>query len=166
MSKQRVGQKTYIDVDTGEYVYADQIIDNYFGGKPFWKVYLENLMPLIRKYNGKQKDILCHIIEHIKPSENSYEGTYKKLVKETGACEATVAKTMSSLQDDGFITIKSLGVWRVNPEVLMKGSESKRKELSKDFKKFHDDRSAKRKKEDKQECKEEPSALARKINQL
>lgn len=129
----RLPIKEYIDASTGERFYAEQIANEYYGQSPFWKMYREEFVALLKKYDGKQKDILLYIIMHIRQSDNSFHSTYKKISKELNVSEVTIAKTLTSLQDDRFITIETIGVWKINPNFIMRGGEQKRKILSKIF---------------------------------
>ena len=138
--KQRFPVKKYIDADTGEITYADQIVREYMGQKPFWKMYKEDFLNVFRLFDGKQKDILIYILDNIKQYDNSFSGTYKTISKDLHVSEVTIAKTMRGLQEIGFITISSLGVWRINPNYLMRGNETKRIILEKEFCNLSDNR--------------------------
>lgn len=139
-SKVVLPQKRYIEEETGKVVYAYQIADEYYGVKPFWKMYKEDFLGVFKKVDGKQKDILIFILEHLKANENTFEYTYKEISKRMEISEPTIAKAMKCLQDDGFIVLKSQGVWRINPNYLMKGSEQKRIILEKEFCKISESR--------------------------
>ena len=146
--------RTYIDKETGEILGEDEIANRYYGSKPFWKLYKDEFVKLLIKYDGKQKDVLLYIVDNVKRIDNTFHGTYKTISKAVRACEATVAKTMVSLQKDGFITISSVGIWKVNPNYLINGSEQKRIGLYREFCELQDKRAIISKKEVKTEVEE------------
>ena len=130
---EKVRVRQFIDVETGEIFYENEIADNYYGTRPFWKMYKQEFTELLKKYDGKQKDVILYIIEHLRQADNTFHGTYKIISKEIHTSEVTVSKAMKKMQDDKFITIETPAVWRVNPNYIMRGNEAKRGFLSKIF---------------------------------
>jgi len=126
-----IGQKKreLLDTATGELIHVDQITKRTYGTKQFWKVYLMDFLSILGIIDSKQLDIFIYIVEHTEQSQNLFIGTYKKIANETGASSRTIAKIMKKLQVNNFITKVQNGVWRVNPNVLMKGNDTKRQIL-------------------------------------
>lgn len=126
-----IGQKKreLLDTTTGELIHVDQITKRSYGTKQFWKVYLMDFLSILGIIDSKQLDIFIYIVEHTEQSQNLFIGTYKKIAEETGASSRTIAKIMKKLQDNNFITKVQNGVWRVNPNILMKGNDTKRQIL-------------------------------------
>ena len=56
-------------------------------------------------------------------------GTYKKIAKDVGCSEPTISKIMKKLQASNFIKKVQNGVWSINPNILMKGNDTKRQIL-------------------------------------
>ena len=56
-------------------------------------------------------------------------GTYKKIAEDVKCSQTTIAKTMKKLQDNNFVKRVQNGAWLVNPNILMKGNDSKRQIL-------------------------------------
>lgn len=119
-------QKTYIDVDTGEKIHAEQITKRAYGQKQFWKVYLMDFLHILGLADSKQIDVLVYILENTEQANNTFVGTYKKIAKEAKVSEPTIAKIMKKLQENNFITKVQNGVWQVSPNIMMKGSEHKK----------------------------------------
>ena len=71
-------KKRLQDLDTGEYIEVDQITKRALGQKAFWKVYLIDFLQVLGVLDSKQIDVLIYILEHTKPSDNTYIGTYRK----------------------------------------------------------------------------------------
>lgn len=126
-----VGQqkRTLIDQTTGELIMVDQITKRVYGTKQFWKVYLMDFLTVLGIIDNKQLDIFIYIVEHTEPSTNTFIGTYDTIGKEVGVSRQTIAKIMKKLQQNNFITKKQNGVWIVNPNILMKGNDTKRQIL-------------------------------------
>ena len=119
-------QKTFIDVDTGEKIQAEQITKRAYGQKQFWKVYLMDFLHILGLADSKQIDVLVYILENTEQANNTFVGTYKKIAKEANVSEPTIAKIMKKLQENNFITKVQNGVWQVSPNIMMKGSEHKK----------------------------------------
>lgn len=126
-----VGQKKreLLDVETGEKIWVDQITKRTYGTKNFWKCYLMDFLTVLGIIDSKQLDIFIYIVENTNQSNNLFIGTYKKIAKDVGASSRTIATIMKKLQEQGFIKKAQNGVWIVNPNILMKGNDTKRQIL-------------------------------------
>ena len=122
-------QKNYIDADTGELVTVDQISKRVYGTKNFWKCYLMDFLTVLGIIDSKQLDIFIYIAENTNQSNNTFIGTYTKIAKDVEVSRPTIAKIMKKLQENNFIKKVQNGVWLVNPNILMKGNDTKRQIL-------------------------------------
>ena len=122
-------KKRYVDVDTGEEILCDQITKRVYGTKNFWKVYLMDFMMVLGIIDSKQVEIFIYIVSNTNPSNNLFVGTYKKIATDIGCSEPTIAKIFRKLQDNSFVKKVQNGVWFVNPNILMKGDDTKRQIL-------------------------------------
>ena len=126
-----VGQKRreLLDTETGELMHVDQITKMVYGSKNFWKCYLMDFLTVLGIIDSKQVDIFIYIVENTNQSNNVFLGTYKKIAKDVVVSEPTIAKIMKKLQDNNFIKKMQAGAWLVNPNILMKGNDTKRQIL-------------------------------------
>lgn len=122
-------KKTLIDQETGEILQVDQITKRSLGQKQFWKVYLMDFMQVLGVLESKQLDVLIYIIENTNSSNNTFIGTYDKIVEKTKASRGTVHKTLKKLQNNKFLEKIQNGVYQVSPTILMKGNEHKKQLL-------------------------------------
>lgn len=122
-------KKKYIDAETGELIFVDQISKRTYGTKNFWKCYLMDFLSVLGIIDSKQLDIFIYIVENTNQSTNMFIGTYAKIAKDVGASSSTIAKIMKKLQENNFIKMAQRGVWLVNPNILMKGNDTKRQIL-------------------------------------
>ena len=79
--------------------------------------------------DSKQLDVFIYIAQNTQPSQNMFFGTYDDISKAINVSRPTIAKIMKKLQDNNFLRPYHRGVWRVNPNILMKGDEQKRQIL-------------------------------------
>ena len=119
-------RKEYIDTETGEKLYVDQITKRAYGQKQFWKVYLTDFLQILGLAESKQLDVLIYILQNTEQANNTFVGSYKKIAKEANVSEPTIAKIMKKLQEKDFIVKIQNGVWQVSPHIMMKGSEHKK----------------------------------------
>lgn len=117
------------DNETGEVMVVDQITKMVYGSKNFWKCYLMDFLTVLGIIDSKQVDIFIYIVENTNQSNNVFLGTYKKIANDVGCSSATIAKIMKKLQDNNFIKKLQNGAWLVNPNILMKGNDTKRQIL-------------------------------------
>ena len=61
--------------------------------------------------------------------DNMFVGTYDDISKAVNVSRPTIAKIMHKLQSNNFIRLRHRGVWYVNPNILMKGNDTKRQIL-------------------------------------
>jgi len=57
-------QKIYIDSETGEKIYAEQITKRAYGQKQFWKIYLMDFLQILGILDSKQVDVFVYILEN------------------------------------------------------------------------------------------------------
>lgn len=119
-------EKVYIDTETGEKIYAEQITKRAYGQKQFWKIYLMDFLHILGLADSKQIDVLIYILQNTEQANNTFVGTYKKIAREANVSEPTIAKIMKKLQENHFIIKVQNGVWQVSPNIMMKGSEHKK----------------------------------------
>jgi DNA-binding Lrp family transcriptional regulator len=122
-------REEYIKVSTGEAILVDEISKRVYGSKNFWKCYLMDFLAVLGIVDNKQLDIFIYIVENTHPANNTFLGTYKKIARDVGVSESTISTIMKKLQANNFIKKIQNGAWLVNPNILMKGNDSKRQIL-------------------------------------
>ena len=122
-------KRELVDVETGEQIFVDQITKRVYGTKTFWKMYLMDFLLVLGIIDSKQVDVFIYIVENTNQSNNVFLGTYKKISSDVGVSEPTIAKIMKKLQENNFIKRLQNGAWLVNPNILMKGNDTKRQIL-------------------------------------
>lgn len=127
-------RRELVDKNTGEILQVEQTTRLLYGSKSFWKCYLKELVAVMKNLSSKQFNVFVYIIEHARPSDNLFIGTYDKIMKDTGCCRQTVAVSMKKLQEHDFIKKVQNGVWIMNPDVLMKGNANKYRLLLSSYK--------------------------------
>ena len=126
-----IGQKKreLVDTQTGEVIWVDQITKRTYGTKNFWKCYLMDFLTVLGIIDSKQLDVFIYIVENTNASTNMFIGTYTKIAQDVGVSRPTIATIMKKLQENNFIKKVQSGVWLVNPNILMKGNDTKRQIL-------------------------------------
>lgn len=122
-------KRELIDRETGEIIWVDQITKRTYGTKNFWKCYLMDFLTVLGIIDSKQLDVFIYIVENTQQANNIFIGTYAKIATDVGVCRQTIATIMKKLQENNFIKKVQNGVWLVNPNILMKGNDTKRQIL-------------------------------------
>lgn len=140
--------KRYIDEDGNEGVQTE-VYKKTYGGKHFWRVWLGDLLYTLGLINNsKQLDIVFYVLEHTDPSNNLYIGTIRKTVEETGISYGTVATIFKKMQEVDMIVKQGNGVYKVKPNLLMKGDDNKKQRLVIEYEKIKREEEQKHKKSD------------------
>lgn len=121
-----VGTKTLVDPDTGE-AWASQINvieDRDFN---FHKVWLSHLVQSLDDISNQRLRLAFWIIEHL-DKENKLVMTQRSISEQSGMSLNTVIRTMKALQggEVPFLQKINSGAYRVNPDVIFKGSVGNR----------------------------------------
>lgn len=123
-------QDEWVNSRTGEVRVMQNIEKRYYGQKHFWKMYLMDFLAVLGIVESKQLDVICYIMENTQAETNLFIGTQKKIAEELGLCRQTVAEAMRKLQSCNFMTkTDTPGVYRINADVMVKGSEAKKRGL-------------------------------------
>ncbi len=121
-----VGYKELIDPETGEKypMQMNVIEDRDFN---FHKVWLQHLVNSLDEISNQKLRLAFWIIENL-DKENQLIKTQRIISDESGISLQTVNKTMKLLCEGkpAFLQKIHSGAYRVNPEVLFKGSHSNR----------------------------------------
>lgn len=88
---------------------------------------------LLSTSTDKKMHVLAYLIDVMSPSDNRIAVTYKKIAQKLELPESTVYNAMTFLQDFDFVRMIQNGLWMINPDLCMKGYESKYLKLSREY---------------------------------
>lgn len=121
-----IGSQTFVNPETGEAVPMQliQVEDRDFN---FHKVWLQHLISSLDDISNQKLRLAWWILDHL-DSENKLVMTQRKIAEKSGMSLATVTRTMQALQTGkpAFLQKINSGAYRVNPDIIWKGSYSKR----------------------------------------
>ena len=121
-----VGSKEFVDVSTGEVVPMQmvEVEDRDFN---FHKVWLQNLIMSLDGISSQRLKLAFWILDNLN-SDNQLVMTQRVMATKSGISIDTVKKTMKLLQNGNpaFLQKINSGAYRVNPNVIWKGSYNKR----------------------------------------
>lgn len=121
-----IGYKTLVDPDTGEQypMQINVLEDRDFN---FHKVWFKHLVQSIDEICNQKLRLAFWIIDHL-DKENKLVMTQRVIAEQTQISLQTVNKTLKALQEGNppFLVKINSGAYRVNPEVIFKGSHSNR----------------------------------------
>ena len=131
--------KRYIDEDGNEGTQTE-IYKKTYGGKHFWRVWLGDLLYTLGLINNsKQLDVVFYVLDNTDPANNLYIGTIRKTVEMTGISYGTVATIFKKMQEVDMIVKQSNGVYKVKPNLLMKGDDNKKQRLIIEYEKIKEE---------------------------
>lgn len=119
-----IGTRKYINQDSGEIedfqVINIEEID--FNFHKIWLNHIINSLDLI----GNQKTRLAFWIVDNLDKENKLTMTYRQISEKSGISYQTVSRTMKSLIESNFLQQINQGAYRINPNIIFKGTRSGR----------------------------------------
>ncbi len=129
-------EKIYKDIETGEVFDITELTKIAYGQKSFWKLYLNDFLNVLGLIDNKQLNVIRYVLKNTNPTQNTYIGTMRQTAEGAKVSLETVRKTFSLLvkkTKGAPALLKKLqnGVYLVNPEILVKGNDFKRKTLLK-----------------------------------
>ena len=128
--------KRYIDEDGNEGTQTE-VYKKTYGGKHFWRVWLGDLLYTLGLINNsKQLDVVFYVLDNTDHSNNLYINTLRKTVEKTGISYGTVATIFKKMQEVDMIVKQSNGVYKVKPNLLMKGDDNKKQRLVIEYEKI------------------------------
>lgn len=140
--------KRYIDEDGNEGTQTE-VYKKTYGGKHFWRVWLGDLLYTLGLINNsKQLDVVFYVLDNTDPANNLYIGTIRKTVEETGISYGTVATIFKKMQGVDMIVKQGNGVYKVKPNLLMKGDDNKKQRLVIEYEKIKREEKQKHEKPD------------------
>lgn len=119
-----IGNQQYINKNTGE-VEDFQVVnieERDFNFHKLWLSHIINSLELI----GNQKTKLAFWILDNLDKENKLTMTYRQISENSGISYQTVSRTMKSLIESNFIQQINQGAYRVNPDMIFKGTRNGR----------------------------------------
>lgn len=119
-----VGTKKYVDSMTGE-VETMQVISIEDRDFNFHKIWLKNILATFDLIGNKKVKLAMWIIDHL-DSENKLIGTQRAIASQSGFSLTTVSETMVALQEADFLQRINSGAYRINPDIIFKGSKTDR----------------------------------------
>ena len=115
-----------VNTETGEV--SDIYIQKDVSSQNFWKIWLSDILTVLGIIsNSRQLDVVLYVMGHIKQSDNTFVGTYDKIVEGCGVSRRTVVTTMKKLLEVDFLRRVQNGMYQVNPKYMLKGNENKRR---------------------------------------
>lgn len=119
-----VGTETYTNNVTGE-IKEMHVIDICDSDANFHKIWMGHIMDAFDIMGNQKIKVLSYLLSHMN-KENLIIATYPVISKATGVSIQTIQTTMKILKEGNVITSVQKGVYRVNPDIIFKGYNSKR----------------------------------------
>lgn len=119
-----VGHVEYTNNQTGE-VEDFQLIRFEDRDYNFHKVWLEHVINSLELIGNQKTRLAFWILDNL-DRENKLTMTYRQIAEKSGISYQTVSVTMKSLLDSNFLQQINRGAYRVNPDVVFKGTRQGR----------------------------------------
>ena len=119
-----IGTRKYINQDSGE-IEDFQVVnieERDFNFHKIWLNHIINSLDLI----GNQKTRLAFWIVDNLDKESKLTMTYRQISEKSGISYQTVSRTMKSLIESNFLQQINQGAYRINPNIIFKGTRSGR----------------------------------------
>lgn len=119
-----IGQQQYINADTQE-VEDFEVINIEDRDFNFHKIWLQHIISSFELIGNQKIKLAFWIIDHL-DRENKLTMTYRQIADKSGISLDTVRRTMQCLLDTDFLERINQGAYRVNPNMIFKGTRNNR----------------------------------------
>ena len=124
-----IGKRVYVNEVTGEKEEFAVIQKNVASDNNFHKIWLHDLLSILETFGNQRIKVLSFLLKIMRAEDNSVSCTYRIVAAQTGISYATVAATMKELVEANVIKYVQTGLYRFNPDLLVKGDSRKRQRL-------------------------------------
>ncbi len=124
-----VGRQDYINALTGEIISCTVIEKEVKNDFNFHKIWLNDLMNILDLIGGKKLEILKYLLNKMSNVDNTIIARYDDIMQDLKVSRQTVSNTLKILREANFIKKVANGVYMVNPDIIIKGSGSKKDAL-------------------------------------
>lgn len=114
-----------VDPETGEVGDMVKVEKTYYGESGWWKLYLQQFLEVLGKFNINILNVMCFICENTATGNNIFLGTVDTIAKYCNISRSTVIRCMNELKDAGFIKMVARGQYMVNPKIMYVGGGDK-----------------------------------------
>lgn len=119
-----VGQRRFIDADTGE-VFDSHYVIKEASDAGFKKIWLGHILAAVEEVGNAKMRVLIKLLD-MADSNNMLLGTHAEIAQRTGVGEATVKRLMAALVRCNVISAPRRSQWRLNPDVVFRGGHGRR----------------------------------------
>lgn len=119
-----IGHQQYINTETQE-VENFEVINIEDRDFNFHKIWLQHIISSFDLIGNQKIKLAFWIIDHL-DRENKLTMTYRQIAEKSGISLDTVRRTMQCLLDTDFLERINQGAYRVNPNMIFKGSRNNR----------------------------------------
>lgn len=124
MSVKFKGARRLVDTETGEIIEA-QTITKTAGDAGFHKIWLHHILEAVDEVGNAKMRVLMWLLAKAN-SQNLILATYKEIAEETNVGLSSVRRLFVALREAEIIVEVRRSVWRLNPDVVFKGSHDRR----------------------------------------
>lgn len=124
LQRVQVGYETYMNTKTGEVLEMPKLAIK-GGDINFQKAWIWHLCDAYKFIGNKSVDILNFLFQE-RDSSNLIIASHVEIANKTETSEATVNRVMKKLKDHNILTMPKKGVYRINPDIIWKGSHQGR----------------------------------------
>jgi len=132
-----IGSQEYINKDTGE-VEKMNVIKMEDRDFNFDKIWIAHILESLEAIGNQKIKVMTELLK-LKNADNLIITTQRKLAKSINVSPTTVNETIQTLVESNFLQIVQKGVYRINPDHLFKGGNSKRLNILLEYNKTQND---------------------------
>lgn len=95
----------------------------------FHKIWLQDVLNVLDSFGNKKILVLSYLLKIMRNEDNTFSGTYREIAGSIDVSVKTVNVVFSELIESNIIKKISTATYRFNPDIIVKGKSSKRKNL-------------------------------------
>ncbi len=121
------GTETYINQETGEIIEMEviNVEERDFNFHKFW---IETFLATLDIVGDKKTKLVFWIINNLN-RDNQLIYTQREISEKANVSLQTVSRTLKTLEDSNFLIRQKNGVYRINPDIVFKGTKNHRGDI-------------------------------------
>jgi len=126
------GEKKFADLETGEVFDAQVVARSVDGDTNFDKIWLGTILEVVEEIGSKKMRVLLWLIAN-RDAKNIVRATKDEIASATGTGRTNVTELLAALRRHDVLSEVRRSVWRLNPDVIWKGSAHTRMRVLFDY---------------------------------
>lgn len=124
-----IGTVKYLNTVTNQIEEFSVIDKNITTDMNFHKIWLQDVLNILDSFGNKKILVITYLLKIMRNEDNTFSGSLREISEQCQISLPTVNLVVKELIETNIIKKIALGTYQFNPDIIVKGSSNKRKNL-------------------------------------